>query len=341
MPDRRQLKILHGPSNVASVASVLARAQRARGLNAHAVCHTPGRGVSPDFVLGQRGSAGKRFVPFLLTEFPGYDVFHFYYDETYFGRSFGEINALQKLGKKVVLTFLGCDVRDAKKELQKTTPTMCQDCWPAGCSRNRMQLLAAAKKADAVFVTTPDLLEYVPNAKWLPLPAAADLIPMHSARPREWTLEDPLTVFHAPTDPQKKGTIYLQAAIEKLAAAGRPIRLTLAQEAGQEEIWQQAIVCDVAVDQILAGVYGTFGAEMMLAGLPLINRIDESVWSESPSGIINADPNTIEAVLTQVLDGQIDLKAAASAAKAYAARHNAEIVSTQFDAIYESRGEPV
>jgi hypothetical protein len=336
MPDRQKLKILHGPSNVASVASVLARAQRARGLNSRAVCHTPGRGVSPDFVLGQRGTTGKRFAPFLLSEFPAYDVFHFYYDETYFGRSFGEINALQKLGKKVVLTFLGCDVRDSRAELGKTTPTICQDCWPEGCSRNRARLLAAAGKADAVFVTTPDLLEYVPRAKWLPLPVAHDLVTPHVPRNRVWTQKDPLTVFHAPTDPQKKGTRYLEAAVETLARYGRPVRLVLASDERQEDIWRQASNCDVAVDQLLSGVYGTFGAEMMLAGVPLINRIDPSVWAETPAGIIHAGPDTIETVLARILDGQIDLAAAAAMAGSYAARHEAGAVTALFDPVYEA-----
>jgi hypothetical protein len=339
MPDRQELKILHGPSNVASVASVLARAQRARGLNAHAVCHTPGRGVSPDFVLGQRGATGKPFAPFLLSDFPGYDVFHFYYDETYFGRSFGEINILQKLGKKVVLTFLGCEVRDSKAELRKTTPTICQDCWPEGCSRNRVQLLEAAGKADAVFVTTPDLLEYVPRARWLPLPVAQDLITPHVPRHRIWTHKDPLTVFHAPTDPQKKGSSYLEAAVGKLIRDGQPIRLVLAGDEPQEDIWRKAARCDVAVDQLLSGVYGTFGAEMMLAGVPLINRMEPAVWAELPAGIIHSDPDSIATVLMHILNGQIDLAAASARARAYAVCHEAETVTTLFDPIYESAPE--
>jgi hypothetical protein len=340
MLGRRKLKILHGPSNVASVASVLARAQRAQGWNADAVCNTLGRGVRPDYILGEKGVTGKRFTPFLLSSFLGYDVYHFYFDETYFGRSFRELSMLQRLGKKVVLTFLGCDVRDSKAELQKVTPTICQNCWPQGCSRNRTRLLAASKKASAVFVTTPDLMGYVPHAKWLPLPVASDLIPSHIPRPRVWTTRDPLTIFHAPTDPQKKGTIYLEAAIEHLEQLGQPVRLVLASEDDQQNIWSQAIKCDVAVDQLLSGVYGTFGAEMMLADMPLINRIDESVWPERPRGIINAGPDSITDVILRILDGRIDLQGEAAAAKAYAARHEAETVCKRFDAVYAREGEP-
>lgn len=335
MPARRKLRILHGPSNVASVASVLARAQRARGLDAHAICSTTGRGISPDAVLGQRGPSGKRFAPFMLSEFPAYDVFHFYYDETYFGRSFFEINVLRRLGKKVILTFLGCDIRDSRAELAKTGPSICQQCWPEGCARNRKQLLRAAQEADAVFVTTPDLLAYVPGARWLPLPVASDLIVSHEMRLRAFAPDDPLVVFHAPTDPQKKGTAHLEAAIRRLQAGGAPVRLELPKAAEQEKIWQQAARADIAVDQLLSGVYGTFGAEMMVAGIPLINHIDPSAWQEIPAGIIEAGPDSVEAVLGNILGGKTDLRAQAAAAQAYAvSKHAAEAVITAFDDIY-------
>lgn len=328
MAKTRKLKILHGPSNVASVAAVLARAQRKLGFEARSICHSTGRGVKPDAVLGQPGPAGQRFLPFMAAGVWSYDFYHFYYDETYFGRSFSEINWLKKLGKKVVLTFLGCDVRDSKAELAKTGPSICSDCWPQGCSRNRLQLLQAAKLADKVYVTTPDLKPYVPNADWLPLPVADDLLPDTQYAARRFSSDRPLTVFHAPTDPQKKGTSYLEAAVQALAAEGYPIRMTLAGDIDQADMWQEAASCDLAVDQLLSGVYGTFGAEMMLAGIPLISRIDLDVWDDQPDGIISASPDSIRDTLLDILEGRIDLQLKAEKAKVWAySRHRAESVA--------------
>jgi hypothetical protein len=146
-----------------------------------------------------------------------------------------------------------------------------------------------------------------------------------------------LRVLHAPTDKGKKGTHYIVAAIEALQAQGCAIELVLAQGVSPQELRQLALDCDIAVDQLMAGVYGTFSAEMMALGLPVIARISSVFQRDYPDDlpIISAGPDDIDAVLKRCLNGQIDLANIGVASQGYAARvHDHHRVAAILSTLY-------
>jgi hypothetical protein len=324
------MRIVHGPLNVAGMASNLARAQRQLGRDSVSVCLPQGPfGYAPDRVLGQSGAAnGASALSFLLTQLPRFDVLHFYYNTSFTGPGLHEISWLQAMGKKVFFTFLGCDVRDSKANLAQHKWSMCSECWPMGCSANRAALLAAATRADGVFVTTPDLLEFVPGARLLLLPYDETRIAPVAAPPPRRPM---LRILHAPTDRQKKGTRHIEHAVSALTAAGAAIELEMIEGKSQSELFAAAETADLVIDQIMAGCYGTFAAEMMARGKPVIAAMRPDIAAAMPPHcpVIDANPDTIGAVLAAIVAGRYDLTAIGAASRVYATAHHASLAVAQ------------
>jgi len=75
------------------------------------------------------------------------------------------------LGRRVFFHFCGCDIRDSKHVIATYDYSACKTCWPQLCSPNRPRALDIARRfADGVFVSTPDLLEFMPGSTLLPQP---------------------------------------------------------------------------------------------------------------------------------------------------------------------------
>jgi hypothetical protein len=330
---RQKLVILHGPENVAGYAEILADAQRSAGLNAISVCYNSQQASPYQHKFGMRGFTLRDILTKISTEL---EVLHLYFGRSFTGDDLADAHLARRLGKPVFMTLLGCDVRDSKRIYRQGEPTMCTNCWPQGCSISRqatLQLLDTLKTP--ALVTTPDLALEVKRSIWLPIPIQIAFWQESGQvlRPQNRSLR----VLHAPTDQGKKGTIYVSQAIDRLVAQGCQIELVLAQNVTQKELRALALTCDVAIDQVMAGVYGTFGAEMMALGLPVIARISPSLRDAYPDDlpILSAGPETLEQVLLDCLNGKHDLQKIGHAGAAYAKRvHDAHIVAASLSALY-------
>jgi hypothetical protein len=337
----RKLRILHGPSNVAGMAGLVAAAQRRLGHDAISVSMASGRfGYETDWVLGGDGAGPGRTIrarELIAHAAFDFDVFHFYYDATLFGQSMAEIAPLKALGRGLVFTVLGCDVRDpiANAALPLTA---CTECAPRGCSPVREKLLDVSRRhGDLTYATTPDLIAFAPHATWLPLafdPAKLSHLP---APPTA----GPLRVLHAPTDRGIKGSRHVLAAIDDLRGEGAAIELVLVEKQSQAELFAVAAGTHLVVDQIMAGVYGAFACEMMAAGRPVIAHLRPDLLSAYPPGcpIIDATPATLKATLAACLAERGRLAEIAARSRAFAlTHHTADAVATRIDADYRALG---
>src|SRR5215212_10927532 len=110
-------RILHAPSSVGGQAALLARGQRELGADATSVHYLPSRfGVEADVELdlSARGRVGGPLAAarFAVGAIRRFDVFHLYFGHSLLPRAHADIPLLRALGKRVILHFCGCDLRD-------------------------------------------------------------------------------------------------------------------------------------------------------------------------------------------------------------------------------------
>ena len=335
-------KILHGPNNISGMAFLMAAAQRSAGFDAESVTRwQPVFQYESDRWLDPTGASARPVNPraFNKNELFEYDVYHFYFGQGYYGEYLKELPKLKKTGKKIFMTFCGCDIRDSKATMQSYNFSVCKECWPTACSKNRIHALEFCKKyASGVFVSTVDLMDFYPDATWLPQPVSDEVIlnadrnesQNTSKLEREFSHEQPLRIVHAPSDPGKKGTRYITKAVSKLRQIGYPVELDLVTNASNEEVMIRAAKADIAIDQLMAGAYGSFSVEMMAMGIPTICFLRES-WNSrypEPPPILSAEPDKIEGLVADLVAQKFDLPKLSKAGLSYVKKyHTAEKVA--------------
>ncbi|MEW2461062.1 glycosyltransferase [Microbacterium sp. K41] len=153
-----------------------------------------------------------------------------------------------------------------------------------------------------VFVSTPDLREDLPTARWLPV--TVDVARWE--RPR--TARTPgarLRVAHAPSVSVIKGTHLIRDTLERLQAEG-VIELDLIQGVPTAQMPDRFAAADVVIDQLRIGSYGVAACEALASGCIVVGHLSERVRAtvreetglEPP--IVEATPDTIEGVLREL-----------------------------------------
>jgi glycosyltransferase involved in cell wall biosynthesis len=150
-----------------------------------------------------------------------------------------------------------------------------------------------------VFVTTPDLLDDLPEATWAPLVVNPDL----------WACDRPVLerkrplVLHAPSRRWTKGTGRILPVMKRLEERGL-IEFRLVEGMPWHQMRELVQDADIILDQLVMGSYCTFACEGMAAGKPVIAFLSESahaaVGVRPP--IVNATPDTLAAAIESLLD---------------------------------------
>ncbi len=211
-----------------------------------------------------------------------YDVIHFEYGYTliqrlHFGRLWTEMPLLKRLGKTILASFHGDDARPPS-----ANPWGIQDPdylrFMELVQPPRRELML--RNADRTFYVNPDLRQWLPGATFRPYanvdPRAVQPAPPPSA--------DEVTVVHAPSHRQIKGTEHVERAVSDLRAEGLPVRLDLIEGLPHTEAMRRFAQADFAVDQLNIGWYGGFAVEVMALGRPVICHIDEESTADNPFG---------------------------------------------------------
>jgi hypothetical protein len=196
-----------------------------------------------------------------------FDVFHFIY-----GRSLldpvdpvlpplWDIPVLKFLGKRVVMHFRGSDVRLPSLHMQRESDSYFNDTSiRVDEEAIRLRVSIARRHCDALLVSTPGLIDYVPDALYV----GHALDPATWSRPRGAEPEVP-TVLHIPTNPHIKGTSAIDAALEPLNRAGT-IRYRKREGLDRTELRNALGEADLLVDSLRIGDHGLISTEAMAAG---------------------------------------------------------------------------
>ncbi len=247
---------------------------------------------------------------------------------------------LKKSGKKVVLHFQGCEIRDRYHVLAQSVCAHCaiRDtyCSPVNSRNRRNQLHKAIALADAVTVSTPDLLPYIRGAHAHFIPKIApDGVAAFAQNP---DFNYPrLRVIHAPTDRSIKGTDVIENVLSRHPDK---FELVLIEGMSREAVFEAATHAHLAVDQIRVGWYGNFAVEMMQRGLPVVSYIRkdlQDIVRPAVLPLIAADEHNFEKVMLNLHKDRERLKNSRSEGLNYIRNvHSPEAVGKRLLSIYAS-----
>jgi glycosyltransferase involved in cell wall biosynthesis len=353
------MRILHCPTDVGGVAWTLSRAERKLGLESTVMIFQKSQFDFPaDIDLGldktSLARSRMRILLFLRDALTRYDVFHFNYGTSlmpyYYYPSFlelGDLPILRGLGKGIVVTYQGSDVRQksfyssnlaiSARHADYYQATYCND------KADILKMKRAAKferHADKIFAITPDLLHWLPaKAEFLPI-AQVDL---NDWQPERQNRGNKLTLLHSPTNRAGKGTKYILEAIERLEGRYRDIELILVEGIPHDKVKDLYRKADLVIDQLLGGWYGGFAVEAMALGKPVVCYIREEDLKFIPSQmkddlpIVNATPDTIYEVLSGLVEQRDQLRLMGERSRAYVERwHDPMKIALRTKEVYES-----
>jgi glycosyltransferase involved in cell wall biosynthesis len=174
------------------------------------------------------------------------------------------------LGKKVTIHYHGSEIRNK-------------------------QPLFFHRFADALFVSTPDLLEFAPTATWLPNPIFIEDYREHH------TIGT--IIAHAPTNREIKGTQYIIDAFKGVQKSIPTAILDLVEGVSYGEALERYRRSSIVVDQLKIGWYGMVALECMAMGVPVMCYIRDDLkkyLGDTPP-LYFTTPETLEEDIITVL----------------------------------------
>jgi hypothetical protein len=254
---------------------------------------------------------------FFLYSLFRFDIFHFISGETILTRKLRriELKIYKLLGKCVIMHFVGSDIRDEDYLVWKTENIfsfLSGEDKEIKSSKWQKKLIKDAEEfADYIIVSTPDLLELIPTAKYYPVVIDVDKIKDEFLKNKpDPNIKNEIVILHVPSNKKLKGTKYINDALIKISNSNEyPIRLItpnfkqndnssnyLVSRYNLFKAFQEA---DIIIDQMIIGWYGLQSIEGLLAGKKVICYVDEKynnfLYDDCP--IVLANLNNINEVL--------------------------------------------
>jgi len=177
-------------------------------------------------------------------------------------------------GVRCALLFHGSDIRRPSQHAAEGRWSPFRD--RTGLSRvleeaaSRNAALAATAGVP-VFISTPDLLRWLPQAIWCPVVVdSARWRAPAAARP----IAGPLVVAHAPSQRWLKGTDLIEPMLRRLSDEGviEYRQIVGIPHASMPDFYADA---DVVLDQFVLGSYGVAACEAMAAGRLVMGHVDD------------------------------------------------------------------
>ena len=293
MAYNQSLYIFHGPVSIAGIGGYLADYQKRKGhISDHVVWANLGVHQLQDFSLHTDLYPSKfrnRFIRFswFLMALAKYDIFHFYYGISLL--PFGlDLPVLRMLGKKIVMHYVGSDVRLVSLEQERNKYahllTIGQDHPRHDTGKKRMMKWHNlwCHKFIAIRNLIASARTVIPDKKLVTQPWVHQVGIDTSECPEEVEISThtPPLLVHAPSEPNIKGTKYVRKAIKLLEKKGVEFKykeLSGVPNTEAQEIYKNS---DIIIDQFLLGGIGTLAFEGMCFGKPVVGYVLQDVIDE-------------------------------------------------------------
>jgi glycosyltransferase involved in cell wall biosynthesis len=310
--DRHKMKVFHGLVNYGTQSGFHARELRELGIDAKSVTQYDKFERVTDLTLKH---SGKNLVHklynyiwnqiYLVYCFFRYNIFHFYAGKS-LTKSQWDLPLYKFFGKKIVFEYLGIDVQKYKYCVENFKYTniiyLVDEEHAEEHDRNiEKKLNWHGKYADLQLVCAPCYSPYVSGSKVLPLGIDLDEYTYTPMPERNGKLK----IMHAPTHRGNKGTEFIIDAIDRLIDNDYAVEKMLVENVSHSRLKELYRECDIFVDQIMGGWYGTASIEAMALRRPVVCSIYEEFceYADYTEGmpIIHADPDSIYDVLKQLV----------------------------------------
>ncbi len=326
-----KLRIIHAPSEIAGQMGMLCDGLRTAG--AHAVGYNWFQSYlryrSPAVMQTDAYELALSLDTFIRIG----DLFHFHNGNSFLTDN-ADIPFIHAAGKKMIMHHWGSDVRTSWR-----TKKLNRYGLPPGYMSDKdihERLVRLSRHIQHAVVQDaelyPHVKDYYRHVHIVPVACEVrrfrPVYPVLGSRP--------LRIVHAPTRPAFKGSRYVEAAITSLKRQ-YPIDYISVQKKSHQEALRIYASADVIIDQLLCGSYGVLTVEAMAMGKPVIAYIREDVRRSQPAElpIIQADPQSIHAVLRGILQQPDRLQVIGRASRVYVERrHDTRVIIPQLQAIY-------
>lgn len=235
-------------------------------------------------------------------------------------RVLAEVEALEAAGLSVAFLAHGTDIRSPRAHAALTP-------WSPYPEDPRTDMLQADADANIAlldmlrrptFVSTPDLLLDVPWARWCPVVVDAERF----AQEHPVLVGQTARVIHVSSSAVQKGSHHIAPALQPLIDE-QAIRYDLVTGVSSAEM--PAIIgdADIVLDQFRIGSYGVAACEAMAAGRIVVGHVLPEVRERilSDTGlelpIVEATPDTLRAVVSELLADPVRARAIAESGPAY------------------------
>jgi hypothetical protein len=214
----------------------------------------------------------------------------------------GDLEVLSRRGMPTALVTHGSDVR---------LPSLHAELYPFSPFRDTTWDMTERLERQATrflsiindfpgprFVSTPDQLDFVDNAVWLPTVIDVD----------RWVVDRPAmeshrpVVMHAPSNARLKGSEHVELVAQRLADEGL-IDYLRVEAVPHEKMPELVARADIVLEQFVLGLYSVAAIEAMAAGRLVLAHVHDRVRERLPLPlpVVEATPATLEEVLRSVV----------------------------------------
>jgi len=315
----KKLKVFHGLVNYGTQAGLFAKELRNQGIIAISVVSRDLSKRQADIELLYGGNFTQKIFRHSWNRlrrfywFFRYNTFHFYFGQTLF-RNQRDLPFYKLLGKKIVMEYLGNDIRNYKTLVSRYNLPETHDYFQNQEEHDKKiagRIDNEKKYLNYKICCLPTHIDFAKTYNYeiddiLPLAIDLEKIKFYPLVPKD--KKEKIIILHAPTSRGFKGTLYVQMAIKRLIDEGYPVILKIAEGLTHTELFDEYKKCDIFIDQISVGWYGTAALEAMAVGRPTCAYIDERYFqyidyaNEIP--IININKDNITEKLRNLLQNK-------------------------------------
>lgn len=298
-------RVLYAPRNISGQASEYVAGIREHGWDGEVWSYgPPAFGFHADKVVDKSRwitDAGYRWDIF-DEAVRRFDVFHFQYASSLLiprgqaAPDLWDIVFLKSLGKKVFMHFRGSDVRLRSQHLAREPDSYFRTAdIPCDEPRIRGKIEICRRFCDDLFVSTPGLLDYVPEATWIP--HAVDPTAWHCERPPERAVP---VVVHIPSRRGTKSSDRVDDVLARLHEDGRVVYRAL-HGLTRQELKAAIQDADIVVDSIGIGDHGLISVEAMAAGAIAVAHVHERARARNPGvPVVEGTAGTLREVISSL-----------------------------------------